>query len=85
MALRTALSRRIRRVRRHFGESTAAFGARFLLSDRAIEDYEQGRRTPHPLAVRLLESLEREIAAKPRRARPAANLKKAIDNDTAAP
>lgn len=49
----------VKRLRAELDENTATFGARFARSARTVEDWEQGRRTPDPLAQRLLDELEK--------------------------
>lgn len=51
----------IRALRRALGESTAQFATRFARSARTIEAWEQGRRRPDPLALRLLTALADQI------------------------
>jgi DNA-binding transcriptional regulator YiaG len=51
---------RIQRLRHARGETTATFGAHFARTSRAIEEWEQGRRRPDGLCVRVLDSLELE-------------------------
>lgn len=43
----------VRNIRKHTGLSQAAFGERFLIPARTIQDWEGGRRTP-PDYIRLL-------------------------------
>jgi DNA-binding transcriptional regulator YiaG len=47
----------IQQIRARLKETTAVFGARFGRSGRTVEDWEQGRRTPDVLALRLLRDL----------------------------
>jgi DNA-binding transcriptional regulator YiaG len=47
----------IRAIRAALGENTAAFGLRFAVSGRTVEDWEQGRHAPRGLALKALERL----------------------------
>jgi DNA-binding transcriptional regulator YiaG len=47
----------IQALRHSLGENTEAFAARFARSRRTVEDWEQGRRNPDPLALKLLQEL----------------------------
>jgi len=51
----------IRDLRAALEETTTAFGARFSVSRRTVEDWEQGRHTPHKLVLRLLDTLHTEV------------------------
>ena len=51
----------IKSIRAALGENTTAFAERFRRSPRTIENWEQGRRRPDPLAILLLEGLEKKI------------------------
>jgi DNA-binding transcriptional regulator YiaG len=42
-------------------ENTKTFGARFLVSGRTVEDWEQGRSAPRGLTALALDTLAREI------------------------
>lgn len=42
---------KIKTIRAALGENTATFAARFARSARTVEDWEQGRRNPDPLAL----------------------------------
>jgi putative transcriptional regulator len=54
----------IRALRRTLGEDVETFGARFARSGRTVENWEQGRRAPDPLARRELERLaQRQLGA----------------------
>jgi DNA-binding transcriptional regulator YiaG len=53
----------IRAVRALLRENTTAFGTRLAVSKRTIEEYEQGRRRPRGLALRLLERLHNQHAS----------------------
>ena len=58
----TPIAAQVRAVRARLGENTTTFAARFQRSPRTIEDWEQGRRTPDPLAQIILERLARRVA-----------------------
>lgn len=47
----------IRALRRVLKESTAEFAARFGVSRRTVEAWEQGRNRPHPTVSRALQAL----------------------------
>jgi DNA-binding transcriptional regulator YiaG len=47
----------IKAIRSSLGETTAAFGVRFAVSGRTVEDWEQGRHAPRGLALKALERL----------------------------
>ena len=47
----------IKALRASLGENVATFGARFARSGRTVEDWEQGRRRPDALAVKIMERL----------------------------
>jgi DNA-binding transcriptional regulator YiaG len=51
----TPLAHRIKALRRHLGLSTAQFGRLFLVTPRAIEQWEAGRRAPRGLTLQALE------------------------------
>ena len=51
----------IRRLRAALEENTKTFGARFLVSGRTVENWEQGRHDPHRLVIVALETLAREV------------------------
>jgi DNA-binding transcriptional regulator YiaG len=51
----------IRAIRQQLGETTTAFAARFARSGRTVEDWEQGRRNPDPLAVKELQRLAKRL------------------------
>lgn len=51
----------IKSIRAALGENTAEFARRFARSPRTIENWEQGRRRPDPLAILLLEGLLKKI------------------------
>lgn len=53
----------IKAIRAAKHENTATFGARFCRSGRSVEDWEQGRRNPDPLAERILITLAAEVEA----------------------
>lgn len=53
---------RIKALREQTGENTTTFAARFSRSGRTVEDWEQGRRNPDPLAVSILTALESKLA-----------------------
>jgi len=63
------LPSRIRALRRRLDEDVATFGARFARSGRTVEDWEQGRRKPDALAIRMIETIERQRAKALRRIR----------------
>ena len=52
---------KIRTLRAALEENTKTFGARFMVSGRTVEDWEQGRHGPHRLVVVALETLAREV------------------------
>jgi DNA-binding transcriptional regulator YiaG len=56
--------RQIQRLRHELGETTAEFGGRFLRGGRAVEDWEQGRRRPDPLAAAEMERIAERLARK---------------------
>ena len=45
------IAQEVRAIRAALQEDTATFGARWHRSGRTIEDWEQGRRKPEPLAL----------------------------------
>jgi DNA-binding transcriptional regulator YiaG len=47
----------VRAIRAVLGENTATFGARFSVSGRTVEGWEQGRHKPTGLALKALERL----------------------------
>lgn len=49
---------RIKAIRLAAGENTEDFGKRFARSGRTVEDWEQGRRNPDPLAISILVKIE---------------------------
>jgi DNA-binding transcriptional regulator YiaG len=51
MSTSTLSPAEIKALRLALGENTAAFAARFARSARTIENWEQGRRNPDPLAA----------------------------------
>jgi DNA-binding transcriptional regulator YiaG len=51
----------IRALRAALGESVATFGARFARGGRAVEEWEQGRRTPDALVIRALDKLADQV------------------------
>ena len=53
----------VRAVRRKTGLSQGAFAARFGINRRTLQDWEQGRYQPDPMARALLTIIEREPAA----------------------
>jgi DNA-binding transcriptional regulator YiaG len=53
----------IRNLRKALREDVATFGARFARSGRSVEDWEQGRRMPDPLAQRLISALADTVAS----------------------
>lgn len=60
---------KIRTLRASLEENTATFGARFHVSGRTVENWEQGRHEPHRLVVVMLETLAREMRDAKRGAR----------------
>lgn len=56
--------REIQAIRQHYGESVETFGARFAVSGRTVENWEQGHRSPSTLIQRLLEALQPKPAKK---------------------
>jgi putative transcriptional regulator len=50
----------VRAIRKRFALSRAKFAARFVLDPRAIQDWEQGRRSPDRTARILLKVIERQ-------------------------
>lgn len=46
----------IKKIRKSLGLNTAKFGARFGVSGRTVEDWEQGRRNPSGSALILLQA-----------------------------
>jgi putative transcriptional regulator len=61
---------KIRKLRNSLGENTAAFAARFSRSARTVEDWEQGRRNPDPLAVAEMARIAAKIGRKKSRKNP---------------
>jgi DNA-binding transcriptional regulator YiaG len=58
----------IQRLRRALGENPDAFGLRFQVSPRTVENWEQGRNRPHRLVIQALVALaDRQKTAKTRR------------------
>ncbi|MFH5805155.1 helix-turn-helix domain-containing protein [Alienimonas sp. DA493] len=55
----------IRELRRRLGMNRAAFAEQVCRKDRTVEAWEQGRRQPDPLAVKLMEELARRPPASP--------------------
>lgn len=53
----------VRAVRRKTGLSQAAFAARFGINRRTLQDWEQGRHAPDPMARALLTIIAREPGA----------------------
>ena len=53
----------VKRVRRKMGLSQAAFAARFGINRKTLQDWEQGRFRPEPMARALLTIIEREPEA----------------------
>jgi DNA-binding transcriptional regulator YiaG len=51
MSTSTLSPAEIKALRLALGENTAAFAARFARSARTVENWEQGRRNPDPLAA----------------------------------
>jgi hypothetical protein len=47
----------IRTLRKMLGENTAAFGARWQKSARAVENWEQGRNAPEPFVLDAIRKL----------------------------
>ena len=60
-ATRSEMAWRIVAIRDRLDENTVKFGKRFCRTGRAIEDWEQDRRNPDPLAIKLIEQLERRL------------------------
>jgi DNA-binding transcriptional regulator YiaG len=60
---------RIREIRSLAGENTDEFGQRFSRSGRTVEDWEQGRRNPDPLAIEALAKLEVAMQKKAKKGR----------------
>ena len=58
----------IAQLRAVLHETRAQFGDRFCRSPRTVEAWEQGRRTPEPLALRELERLHHLSAKRAGRA-----------------
>ena len=58
---------RIKSIRAKAGENVATFGARFSRSGRTVEQWEQGRRNPDPLAIAMLVQLEINLQPEKRR------------------
>lgn len=58
---------KIKSLRNSLGENTATFAARFSRSARTIEDWEQGRRNPDPLALAIMAQIQAGIEKKSRR------------------
>jgi DNA-binding transcriptional regulator YiaG len=56
--------RRIQELRHALGENAETFGKRFAASGRTVENWEQDRRRPSPLVLRMLESLAKRQAGK---------------------
>ena len=56
---------KIQTLRRRLEETTAQFGARFKRTGRAVENWEQGRRKPDPLALSMLKELALANGKKP--------------------
>jgi len=54
---RSKLATSIVILRDYLDENVDTFGARFLRSGRTVEDWEQDRRTPDPLVIRMLDKL----------------------------
>jgi len=55
----------VRALRATLREDTASFAARFARSSRTVEDWEQGRRRPDALALRLIRELAARMKKKP--------------------
>jgi DNA-binding transcriptional regulator YiaG len=53
----TVTPRQIQDLRKSLKESTEQFGARFERSGRTVEEWEQGRRSPDPIVLKLLRTL----------------------------
>lgn len=53
----------VRSIRRKTGLSQAAFSSRFGVNRRTLQDWEQGRNRPDPMARALLTIIDREPAA----------------------
>lgn len=51
------IAEEVRALRAALGEDTATFAARWHRSGRTVEDWEQGRRQPDPLAVEGMRAL----------------------------
>ena len=51
------IAKEVRALRAALGEDTATFGARWHRSKRTVEDWEQGRRRPDPLALDLMRTV----------------------------
>jgi DNA-binding transcriptional regulator YiaG len=58
--------REIQELRHSLGENAETFAARFARSRRTVEDWEQGRRNPDPLALKLLVELKNVQGKRPR-------------------
>jgi DNA-binding transcriptional regulator YiaG len=54
----------IQSLRHALGESTDEFGQRFLSTGRAVENWEQGHRAPHPLVQREIRLLAEKTRVK---------------------
>jgi DNA-binding transcriptional regulator YiaG len=57
----------VRALRAALREDTATFGARWHRSGRTVEDWEQGRRQPDPLAVDGIRALAARTKTKVKR------------------
>ena len=51
------IAEEVRALRAALGEDTSTFAARWHRSGRTVEDWEQGRRQPDPLAVEGMRAL----------------------------
>lgn len=56
----------VRALRAKLGEDTATFAARWHRSARTVEDWEQGRRQPDPLAIEGMRALAARTKKKAR-------------------
>jgi DNA-binding transcriptional regulator YiaG len=52
-----SIAEEVRALRTKLGEDTATFAARWHRSARTVEDWEQGRRQPDPLAIEGIRAL----------------------------
>jgi DNA-binding transcriptional regulator YiaG len=61
------IAEEVRALRAALQEDTTTFGARWLRSRRAVEDWEQGRRAPDPLVLdgmRKLAARKKKVTAR---------------------